>query len=80
MGIAAFNMRDNEIAGPFKIGKHYSVIQRIEEIPATYKSMQDVSYRLLTDYRSAHMKKKREEQRQMLRKMYNVKVNPSYIK
>lgn len=80
MGIAAFNIPDNEIAGPFQIGKHYSVIQRIEEIPANYKSLQDVSYRLLTDYRSAHMKEKREEQRAMLRKMYNVKVNPSYIK
>ncbi|MDZ7820553.1 MAG: peptidylprolyl isomerase [Candidatus Marinimicrobia bacterium] len=78
MGIAAFNMLDNEIAGPFKIGEHYSVIQRIGENPAGYKSMEDIRYRLLTDYRSVHMKEKREEQFAGLRKMYTVKVNPSY--
>jgi parvulin-like peptidyl-prolyl isomerase len=80
MGIAAFNMLDGEIAGPFKVGKHYSVIRRIKEVPGSYKSMRQVSYRLLTDYRSAHMNEKREKELKKLRNTYSVKVNPSYLK
>ena len=80
MGIAAFNMRDGELAGPFKIGKHYSIIQRKEYIPQSYREMKEVNYRLLTDYRNHHMSEKQEAQKAMLRKKYQVRVNPSFIK
>lgn len=80
MSIAAFNMLDGEIAGPFKLGKNYSVIQRVGFIPATNRSFDDVSYRLLTDYRRVHMPEKKEEQKKMLRDKYSVKVNKSFIK
>jgi alpha-acetolactate decarboxylase len=80
MGIAAFNMRDGELAGPFKIGKHYSIIQRKEYIPQSYREMKEVNYRLLTDYRNHHMSEKQEAQKAMLRKKYQVRVNPSFLK
>ncbi|MBW6457648.1 MAG: peptidylprolyl isomerase [FCB group bacterium] len=78
MGIAAFNMKDGELAGPFKIGKHYSIIQRKEYIPQSYRGIQQVNYRLLTDYRNYHMSDKQEAQREMLRKKYHVRVNPFF--
>lgn len=80
MGLAAFNMKDGEIAGPFRIGKHFSVIQRINRIPESVKSKQEVQYRLLTDFRREHSAEKRAEQREMLRKKYRVRINPLYIK
>jgi parvulin-like peptidyl-prolyl isomerase len=80
MGLAAFNMTDGEISGPFKIGKNYSVIRRIKYIPESYRSVLQINYRLLTDYRSHYMAEKRASQKAMLRKMYRVKVNPSFIK
>ncbi|MCK4813502.1 MAG: peptidylprolyl isomerase [Candidatus Marinimicrobia bacterium] len=79
MGVAAFNMADGEISGPFKIGKHYSVIQRVKYIPESYRTIQQVDYRLLTDYRSHYMADKRAAQKALLRKTYRVKVNPSFI-
>ncbi|MCD6446570.1 MAG: peptidylprolyl isomerase [Candidatus Marinimicrobia bacterium] len=80
MSIAAFNMLDGEIGGPYQIGEHYSVIQRIEYIPKTYRGFKSVDYRLLTDYRNHHMAAKRQEQNVMLRDTYSVRVNPSFIK
>lgn len=80
MGIAAFNMMDGELSGPYRLGKHFSIIQREKFIPASYKSLRQISYRLLTDYRSHHLNEKRAEQRDMLRKRYRVEVNPLYIK
>ncbi|MCK4529977.1 MAG: peptidylprolyl isomerase [Candidatus Marinimicrobia bacterium] len=80
MSIAAFNMLDGEIGGPYQIGEHYSVIQRIEYIPKTYRDLKSVDYRLLTDYRNHHMAAKRQEQNVMLRDTYSVRVNPSFIK
>ncbi|MDD5709583.1 MAG: peptidylprolyl isomerase [Candidatus Marinimicrobia bacterium] len=80
MGVAAFNILDGEIAGPFKVGKHYSIIQREKRIPESYKSLQQVRYRLLTDYRSRHLDEKREEQRAMLHRFYRAEVNSSYVK
>lgn len=80
MSLAAFNMKDGEIGGPYKIGKHFSVIQRVEFIPESYRDYESVSYRLLTDYRSRHMEQKRTEQKQMLRKKYSVRINKSFIK
>jgi len=80
MSIAAFNMLDGEIGGPYQIGEHYSVIQRIEYIPKTYRDLKSVDYRLLTDYRNHHMAAKRQEQNVMLRDTYNVRINPSFIK
>ncbi len=80
MSIAAFNMLDGKIGGPYQIGEHYSVIQRIEYIPKTYRDLKSVDYRLLTDYRNHHMAAKRQEQNVMLRDTYSVRVNPSFIK
>jgi parvulin-like peptidyl-prolyl isomerase len=80
MSVAAFNMLDGEIGGPYQIGEHYSVIQRIEYIPKTYRDLKSVNYRLLTDYRNHHMSTKRLEQNVMLRNTYRVRVNPSFIK
>lgn len=80
MSLAAFNMFDGEIAGPFKLGKNYSVIQRVGFIPAANRSFEDVSYRLLTDYRREYMPEKKDEQQKMLRDKYSVKVNKSFIK
>jgi parvulin-like peptidyl-prolyl isomerase len=80
MSIAAFNMLDGEIGGPYQIGEHYSVIQRIEYIPKTYRAFKSVEYRLLTDYRNHHMGAKRQEQNVMLRDTYTVRVNPLFIK
>ena len=80
MSVAAFNMLDGEIGGPYQIGEHYSVIQRIEYIPKTYRDLKSVDYRLLTDYRNHYMATKRLEQNVMLRNTYRVRVNPSFIK
>jgi parvulin-like peptidyl-prolyl isomerase len=80
MSIAAFNMLDGEIAGPFKLGDYYSVIQRVALIPAGYRDYEQVKYRILTDYRNQYMSQKRIEQKAMLRKMYNVRINPSLLK
>jgi len=41
--------------------------------------MQDVSYRLLTDYRTKHMEQKRAEQKKMLRNTYSLRINKSFI-
>ncbi len=80
MSLAAFNMLDGEIAGPFKLGDYYSVIQRVALTPAGYRSYEQIKYRLLTDYRNHYMSKKRIEQKAMLRKIYTVRVNSSLIK
>ncbi len=80
MGIAAFNMRDGEVGGPFKVGEYYSVIKREGYIPASYRSYNDILYRLLTDYRSHHMPEKRLEQKKMLHNKYSVRINRSFIK
>jgi len=80
MSIAAFNILDGEIGGPYKIGEHYSVIQRVEYIPKTYRDLKSVDYRLLTDYRNHYMNDKRQEQNAMLKNTYSVRVNPSFIK
>jgi parvulin-like peptidyl-prolyl isomerase len=80
MSIAAFNLLDGEIGGPYQIGEHYSVIQRIEYIPKMYRNLKSVDYRLLIDYRNHHMATKRQEQNVMLRDTYSVRVNPSFIK
>ena len=80
MSIAAFNMLDGEIGGPYKIGEHYSVIQRVEYIPKTYRDLKSVDYRLLTDYRNHYMNDKRQEQKTMLNNTYSVRVNPSFLK
>ncbi|MEA2077421.1 MAG: peptidylprolyl isomerase [Candidatus Marinimicrobia bacterium] len=80
MSLAAFNMKDGEIAGPFKIANHYSVIERVEYIPESFRELDKVSYRLLTDYRNHYMGEKREEQRNMLRRKYPVRINQSFIK
>jgi len=79
MSLAAFNMKDGEIGGPYKVGEHFSVIQRVEYIPESYREMQDVSYRLLTDYRTKHMEQKRAEQKKMLRNTYSLRINKSFI-
>ncbi|MDD3095050.1 MAG: peptidylprolyl isomerase [Candidatus Neomarinimicrobiota bacterium] len=78
MGLAAFNILDGEFAGPFKVGKHYSIIRREKYIPESYKSLQQIRYRLLTDYRSQHLDEKRAEQREMLHRRYRAEVNPLY--
>ncbi len=80
MSVAAFNILDGEIGGPYQIGEHYSIIQRIEYIPKTYRDLKSVDYRLLTDYRNHYMATKRLEQNVMLRNTYSVRVNPSFIK
>lgn len=80
MSIAAFNMLDGEIGGPYQIGEHYSVIRRIEYLPKTYRDLKSVNYRLLTDYRNHHMNNKRQEQNTMLKNTYSVRINPSFIK
>lgn len=80
MSIAAFNMINGEISGPYKVGDYYSVIQRIELTPAGYRGYEEVKYRILTDYRNHYIGKKRAEQKAMLRKVYNVRVNSSLIK
>jgi len=80
MSIAAFNMRDGEIGGPFKVGEYYSVIKREGYIPPSARAYEDIVYRLLTDYRSHHMPEKRLEQNKMLRKEYSVRINRSLIK
>ena len=79
MSLAAFNMKDGEIGGPYKIFEHYSVIQRVEYIPESYRDYQNVSFRVLTDYRSKHMEQKRMEQKRMLRKKYSVRINKSFL-
>jgi parvulin-like peptidyl-prolyl isomerase len=80
MGIAAFNMRDGEFGGPYKIGPHYSIIQRQHYNPKSYKSKQQVNYRLLTDFRNHYMPEKRDAQKEMLRKKYSVRINRSFLK
>ncbi|MCD6336720.1 MAG: peptidylprolyl isomerase [Candidatus Marinimicrobia bacterium] len=80
MSIAAFNMLDGEIGGPFQIGEHFSVIQRIEYIPKTYRDLKSVDYRLKTDYRKHHMDEKRQEQKTMLNNTYSVRINSSLLK
>ena len=80
MSIAAFNMLDGEIGGPFQIGEHFSIIKRLELIPKTYRDLKSVDYRLKTDYRNHYMSDKRKEQNNMLKNTYSVKVNLSLIK
>jgi len=80
MSIAAFNILDGEIGGPYQIGEHFSVIQRIKYIPKTYRDYRSVDYRLLTDYRNHYMSAKRQEQNAMLRNAYRVRINPSFVK
>ncbi len=79
MSIAAFNLLDGEIAGPFQVGEHYSVIQRMEYIPKTYRELKSVEYRLKTDYRNHHMEEKRQEQKAMLNNTYSVRINSSFL-
>jgi hypothetical protein len=79
MSLAAFNMKDGEIDGPFKVGEYYSVIQRIEYIPGKSRPYEDVSYRILIDYRNKFAPDKKEEQMTMLRNKYSVRINPSFI-
>ncbi|MCF7832054.1 MAG: peptidylprolyl isomerase [Candidatus Marinimicrobia bacterium] len=80
MSIAAFNMLDGEIGGPYKIGDFYSVIQRVEYVPESFRDFDKVSYRLLTDYRNHYMNEKRAEQKAMLRNTYSMRVNSSLLK
>jgi parvulin-like peptidyl-prolyl isomerase len=79
MSLAAFNMKDGEIDGPFKVGEYYSVIQRIEYIPGKSRPYDDVSYRILIDYRNKFAPDKKEEQMTMLRNKYSVRINPSFL-
>ena len=79
MSLAAFNMKDGELGGPYKIGEHYSVIRRLEYIPESYRDIENISYRLLTDYRTKYMEEKRAEQKNMLRNTYSVRINKSFV-
>jgi len=80
MGIAAFNMRNGELSGPFKIGKYYSVIKRLNVLPKSYKTMDQIRYRLLTDYRSVYTPEKRKKVYKILNKKYPYKINRNYFK
>lgn len=80
MSETAFELQDGEIAGPFKLGDYYSVIQRVNLIPEEHRPYEQIKYRILTDYRNIHMAEKRHEQDTMLRNKYKVRVNPSFQK
>ena len=79
MSKAAFNINDNEISGPHKLGDYYSIIQRVELIPESHRDYNTIRYRLLSDYRNHYMDQKRNEQKNMLRKKYRCKINKKYI-
>lgn len=80
MGNAAFDLHPGELGGPYKVGKYYSIIKKIATVPSTYKSMKQVQYRLLTDYRRSEITNKRNRVYAMLDKKYKVKLNKSFIK
>ncbi len=79
MSLAAFNMLDGEVAGPYKIGKYFSVIQRLEYIPESFKPIENIQYRLLSDYRKHHLDTVRDEQMDMLRNLYKLSINKKFI-
>jgi parvulin-like peptidyl-prolyl isomerase len=80
MSETAFEIQDGEIAGPFKLGEYYSVIQRVNYIPEEHRPYDQIKYRIVTDYRNIHMAEKRSEQDAMLRNKYKVRINPSFQK
>ena len=80
MSETAFELKDGEIAGPFKLGEYYSVIQRVTYIPEEHRPYDQIKYRILTDYRNIHMAEKRDEQDAMLKNKYKVRINPSFQK
>lgn len=80
MGTAAFDMQPGELGGPYKVGKHYSIIKKISTVPSGYKTMKQVKYRLLTDYRRNEISNKRNKVYSMLDKNYKIKLNKNFIK
>lgn len=79
MSIAAFDMRDGDVSGPYKVGEYYSVIQRVKYIPESYKTYDKIRYRILSDYKTYHLEEVRAEKINMLRNKYSVKINPKFI-
>ncbi|MFA6617484.1 MAG: peptidylprolyl isomerase [Candidatus Neomarinimicrobiota bacterium] len=79
MSLAAFEMEDGEISGPFKISNYYSVIQRIKYIPESYREYDKVLYRLLSDYKNHYIDDVRAEKKEMLKNKYSLKINSNFI-
>ncbi len=80
MGENAFLMKIHEIAGPFKVGRYYSIIQLEKVLPTTIKPYDNVKLNIKNDYIRMNITRIQTEKYNELKSKHKIIINNRFFK